>query len=975
MQVSTADSGIDPAVLLELVREFLAQTRQQAADIPMVGLDSRFESDLGLDSLAKTELLLQIERTLQISLPDAVMATETLRELLALLPVAGAAAPLSQAELAGQPARPVNSTASRTDVSNSNEPVQAHTLIEALDWHVQAHPEQHAIYLYEEGDQALALSYAELLQDAEKVAAGLRARGLLPGQTVAIMLPTGRGYFASFFGILLAGATPVPIYPPMRPSQLEEHLRRHARILGNAQVQLLITVAQAKAVALLLRTQVPSLRHVLTVPELQEHGASARHSSRVRIRAQDLAFLQYTSGSTGDPKGVMLSHANLLANIRAMVKRLNVSSRDAFVSWLPLYHDMGLIGACLGSLYRGIPLAVMSPLRFLRRPATWLWAIHQHHGTLSAAPNFAYELCLRMVQDDDIRGLDLSSWRLAVNGAEPVSPVTMRRFAARFAPYGFDPAALAPVYGLAECSVGLALPAAGRGLKVDRIQREALSRRGIALAVESSSSNGHKNEPETEHDVLEIPACGHALSGHEIRIVDGNNRELPERREGRLQFRGPSATQGYLNNPQANARLFTGDWLESGDRAYLAAGDVYITGRVKDMIIRGGRNIYPYELEQAVGALDGVRKGCVAVFAAGDPVQATERIVIVAESRLRDSASIDALRQRIRDCSSTLLDQPADDILILPPHTVLKTSSGKIRRSALRELYENKRLGQGALPVWVQVLRLSLTGLLAGGRQLLTRFGERLYGLYAWLIFALFAGPAALAAGLLPGRRFRWAVVHTLTRTAAFLSGLLPRREGLQVLPARPHVAVCNHASYLDAILLVASLPQPYRFIAKRELADNRLLGFLLRRLGVILVERFNTRQSAQDSDQVIQALQAGDSVLFFPEGTFTRAPGLLPFRSGAFVTAARAAVPVVPMVLRSSRNILPAGSWWPRREPLLLQIAAPLQAASAEWGGVVQLRDQVRAILLQHSGEPDLDWSDSPFIQQSLNSKQENSG
>jgi len=947
MQAKAATQDIDQEALIELARDFIAETRGVAPAALTLSLDSRFEADLGLDSLAKTELLLRIEQNFQRRLPDTAMAAETLRDLLAILPATQAHQPGIATHRAA--VTPAPSAASAV-------PEQARTLIEVLDWHAQTQPERQAIYLYEDDDQPLELSYADLLHDAEAVAAGLRERGLLPGQTVAIMLPTGRGYFASFYGVLLAGATPVPIYPPLRPSQLEEHLRRHARILGNAQVRLLITVTEAKTVALLLRAQVGSLRHVLTVAELQD--STSTRGLRAQVRESDLAFLQYTSGSTGDPKGVMLSHANLLANVRVMAKRVEATSTDVFVSWLPLYHDMGLIGACLGSLYQGIPLAVMSPLRFLRRPASWLWAIHKHRGTLSAAPNFAYELCLRMVQDDAIQGLDLSSWRLALNGAEPVSPQSMRQFAERFAPYGFDPAALAPVYGLAECSVGLALPRPGRGLKTDRIERDVLSQRGIAQIAASDQATSA---------VLEIPACGHALSGHEIRIVDEQNNELPERREGRLQFRGPSATSGYLNNPSASARLFVGDWLDSGDRAYLADGEVYITGRVKDMIIRGGRNIYPYELEQAVGELDGVRKGCVAVFAASDPAQATERIIVVAESRLTDPTAQETVRERIREHSTAILGQPVDEILILPPHSVLKTSSGKIRRAAMRELYESKRLGQSALPVWLQVLRLSLSSALPAARQVLSRLGWRLYGAYAWLILGLFAVPAALATTLLPSVRSRWLVVHGLARRAAYLTGLLPQREDTTPLPSTPHVAVCNHASYLDAILLVAALPQPLRFIAKQELANNPVLGFLLRRLGVILIERFDARRSAQDFERIIQALEQGDSVLFFPEGTFTRAPGVLPFRSGAFVTAARAGVPVVPLVMRGTRNILRAGSWWPRREQLSLHIAAPLQADGKDWASVVQLRDQVRAILLAETQEPDLDWSDSPYTQQTF--------
>ena len=274
-----------------------------------------------------------------------------------------------------------------------------------------------------------------------------------------------------------------------------------------------------------------------------------------------------------------------------MGKAVQVTSTDVFVSWLPLYHDMGLIGAWLGSLYHAFPLVVMSPLTFLARPERWLWAIHKHRGTLSASPNFGYELCLRKIPDTALAGLDLSSWRMAFNGAEPVSPETIARFAQRFGQYGLRPQAMAPVYGLAECSVGLAFPPPGRGPLIDCIRRDSFMRTGHAEPAGSD-----------EADVLRVTRMrAGRFSGHEIRIVDATGRELGERVEGHLEFKGPSATSGYFRNPEQTRLLFHGEWLDSGDFAYMAEGDVYLTGRSKDIIIRAGRNIYPYELEECRG--------------------------------------------------------------------------------------------------------------------------------------------------------------------------------------------------------------------------------------------------------------------------------------------------------------------------------------------------------------------------------------
>ena len=523
--------------------------------------------------------------------------------------------------------------------------------------------------------------------------AGLVARGVEAGESVALMLPTSRAYFATFFGILLAGAVPVPIYPPARPAQLEDHLRRQSLILENAQAVMLVTVPEALRIAKLLRSSVESLRAVVSASELP---AVSPDEARAVLHADDLALLQYTSGSTGSPKGVMLTHANLLANIRAMGEAAAVVSTDVFVSWLPLYHDMGLIGAWLGSLYHGIPLVVMSPMSFLARPDRWLRTISDVHGTLSAAPNFGYELCLTKIDDARLEGLDLSSWRLAFNGAEPVRPETIERFAARFAPYGLRREAIAPVYGLAEASVGLAFPPVGRPPVIDLVAREPLLRSGRARPADSDDPNP-----------LRLVACGRAIPRHEIRVVDTTGDQLGERQEGCIEFRGPSATSGYFRNPDATRRLLHHGWLDTGDLGYVAGGDLFVTGRVKDLVIRAGRNLHPDELEGAVGDLAGVRRGRVAVFGVTDRERATERLIVLAETRESDRAARAALRDRIVGVTIDLLGTPPDDVVLARPGAVLKTSSGKIRRAASRDAYEHGELDGTRGPPWLQLLRFA----------------------------------------------------------------------------------------------------------------------------------------------------------------------------------------------------------------------------------------------------------------------------
>ena len=921
-----------PAQLLFIIDALVAEVRIGCN--ARATLDSLLDKDLGLDSLARVELLARIEKAFHVRLGDEVLGTaETPRDLLAALAAAApATAQVDHPGVAWQaPAAP-----------EQGSPDGAATLVEVLQWHARQHPERPHVLFQRSATETETLTYGELLAAAREVAGGLRDGGIVPGRCVALMLPTGLEFLQSFYGILLAGAIPVPIYPPTRPGQIEDHLRRQAGILQNCEAAALISFDAARMVARILSGLVPTLREVTTPQALRAAGCAAAPAADHRGHGSEIAFIQYTSGSTGDPKGVTLDHANLLANIRAWGRAVALTPADVTVSWLPLYHDMGLIGAWLGSLYHACPLVLMSPLDFLARPERWLWAIHQHRGTVTAAPNFAFELCLRHLDPARLQGLDLGSLRYAANGAEPVAAGTLARFAAAFRPYGFRAEALAPVYGLAECSVGLAVSPPGRGPLLDRVRREAL---GAGEALPASADDSH---------ALQLVACGRTLPGHEVRIVDESGRELPPRRVGRLEFRGPSATRGYYRNAEATARLIRDGWLDSGDLAYLADGDIVITGRIKDMIIRGGRNLYPYELEVAVGGIPGVRRGCVAVFGVGAAGQGTEKLVVVAESRETDEAARQELIRRINALGVDLLGAPPDDVVLAPPHAVLKTSSGKIRRAATRDVYCGDGFGAGGRAPWLQVLRLGTAGLWQTLRGGLRQGGDLLYGAYAWSVFGLLLPPAVAGILLLPDAGMRWRFTRALARVCARLCGIRLQVAGLEHLQPQAGVFVANHASYVDSIALAAALPMPVSFVAKQELSAHAFAGPLLRRLGAVFVERFDARQGVDDVRRLAET--TGERPLFFfAEGTFTRQPGLRSFRLGAFQVAVQNRLVVVPVALSGTREILRDESWLPRRAAVQITFCAPITATGEGWQAALQLRDATRREILKYCGEPDL--------------------
>jgi acyl-CoA synthetase (AMP-forming)/AMP-acid ligase II len=538
-----------------------------------------------------------------------------------------------------------------------------------LDWLEQAgrRPEG-GLRFVDRAEKATWFGWDEVRERALTVCGGLQALGIERGDRVALVFPTGIDFFAAFFGALLAGAVPVPLYPPARLGRTEEYLRRTARMLERSGARLVL--AESRLCRRLGGGAVGSVLGCRAVKDLPRGTARP-----VPAGPADLALVQFSSGTTVDPKPVALSHravaaqAEILAGFWPDTPEL----RQSCVSWLPLYHDMGLIGCVFPALARDAALTLFAPELFVARPALWLRTLSRYRATISPAPNFAYGLCLTRISDADLAGVDLSGWRTALNGAESISPAVLRAFCDRFAPWGFRPEAMTPVYGLSEAALAVTFSDLGQPFHVTRFDREALAREGRARV----SAEGR-----------EIVSVGRPVPGFRLRIVDPDGRDLPAGTVGQIWIQGPSLMDGYLGDPEATERALRAGWLDTGDLGFLHDGELYLAGRAKDAVILRGRNHAPEEIERAVDEVPGLRPGS-AVAVSWLPEDAPGEVLALFVEATREAGPEelailpDACREAVLGATGLAVDR----LEVLAPGALPRTSSGKLRRGETLRLY------------------------------------------------------------------------------------------------------------------------------------------------------------------------------------------------------------------------------------------------------------------------------------------------
>ena len=526
-------------------------------------------------------------------------------------------------------------------------------------------------YVQDDGSER-SESYAALHARAQAIACHLAANGIGRGDRVALLIPETEGFLPALYGASMTGAVVVPLAPPPHLAQLEASLGAWQRMVAAAEVSAILTSASLRAMLGSLHAACPTVREIRPWEDAVRGGGTFENQAR----AEDPSLIQFTSGSTSHPKGVVLAHENLGANVEGFTgpAGLDVGEGDVGVSWLPLFHDMGLIGAVMGAVHTRVPLVLMPPLLFLKRPSEWLRAITRHRATLSFAPNFAYELCVRRGAGHTDNGLDLSTWRVAGCGSEPIRPETLEAFAEAFADRGFKAEAFLPSYGLAETTLAATFHRRGESWRVDRVSSRALREEERAVPC----VNG-------QEAAVRLVSCGRPFPGHEVRIADGHDRPLPERSVGEILLRGPSVMRGYYRDARHSAEALRGGWLHTGDLGYLAGGELFVCGRKKDLIIVHGRNYHPQDLEWAASEVDDVRRGNVVAFCTAGP-DGEERLVLVAESRgRRDAEAVAAeIRRRVQDASGLHVH----DVRVVPKGAIPKTTSGKVQRGRLKARYE-----------------------------------------------------------------------------------------------------------------------------------------------------------------------------------------------------------------------------------------------------------------------------------------------
>jgi acyl-CoA synthetase (AMP-forming)/AMP-acid ligase II len=524
--------------------------------------------------------------------------------------------------------------------------------------------------LLDRSERATWYPWSEIWQRVVATCGLLQRAGVRKGDRVALVFPTSIEFIDAFFGAVLAGAVPVPLYPPVRLHRLDEYSARTARMLRAVSARMVLADARLRPIlGPAVAAAEPSLG-CRTPGELKPGPAKP-----VARTPDDLAMVQFSSGTTVEPKPVALSHRAVTAQAVA----LNAHWPDidgvvnSGVSWLPLYHDMGLIGCIFTALERPGTLTLIPPELFLARPGVWLRAISSYGATISVAPNFAYGVSVAKIADEDLVGVDLSGWRIALCGAEPVVPRVLRRFVERFAGWGFRPEALTPVYGLSEATLAVTFSELGAPFVSRHFDRDRLSAEGRAVPAA---------------DGLELVSVGRPLAGIDIRVRDGEGRELPPGRVGGVWARGPSIMDGYLGRPEATDEVLRDGWLDTGDLGFMHDGELYLTGRKKDVLILRGRNHSPTEVEAAVEEVDGVRLGCsVAVTWLPEGADGEVLLLLVEANRGAGRSDDDELIVACRKAVRVAAGLEVDVVEVLEPGTLPRTSSGKLRRAASLELY------------------------------------------------------------------------------------------------------------------------------------------------------------------------------------------------------------------------------------------------------------------------------------------------
>jgi len=531
----------------------------------------------------------------------------------------------------------------------------AETLPDALSELARRYPEFRCLVIADRRGGERSVALGELWKRARVVQAHLVAAGLSPGDVVLLSLPTGAELVSAYFGVLLAGGAPGLIATPSnRVADPSVYAERVGAILRDARAH---TFYAAPEVAAIFGGE-GAAHLVAAAPAVPVAPAAPR----------DVATVQYSSGSTGQPKGILLTHEAMLNNIRAVRDGLGLGADDVSVNWIPLYHDMGLIDAFLLPLFTGCPTVLIPTMDFMTDPALWLWAMHRYEGAISWAPNFAYSVCARRVPDADLAGLDLSRWRIAINAAEPLLAPTLDAFVERFAAHGFRPEAMTPAWGLAEnVTIATAHPV-GERPRVETVDRQALATEEVARPAP---------------DGIPSVAIGRCLPHCEVEIRGEDGTPLPDRRVGAVWLRSNSLFDSYLGDPETTARVRVAGWLDTGDQGYVDGGDLFFVSRDKDLIVIGGEKYAPHDVETIINRVPGVRQGCAVAFGLLDELRGTEDLAAVVETRAAGYEAT-ALDTAIRDAVLRTTGLSLRHLVLVPPGGVEKTTSGKLARRATR---------------------------------------------------------------------------------------------------------------------------------------------------------------------------------------------------------------------------------------------------------------------------------------------------